>query len=67
MWEYKVVYKSDIADLEAHVSAMLNQGWECVGGLAMARSFAYQAMKKQSTNQHIPLANNYIKENRSVN
>lgn len=48
--EYKVVSGiNGFSELEKNVSAMLNQGWKPVGGLAFTNGYAYQAMARVIT------------------
>lgn len=45
---YKIVAgDKGFKSLELAVSKMLNQGWECVGGVAFNNGFSYQAMIKE--------------------
>jgi hypothetical protein len=45
---YKVVTASNgFKELEKIVSKMLNNGWECTGGIAFNHGHPYQAMTKE--------------------
>lgn len=41
MKEYKIVNSRQVENLSKIVSTLLNEGWECIGGLVISPSLVY--------------------------